>query len=58
MRWGVPGIRVPRAAPPVGSTAGDLLDALDRAEVSEKTLAAIDAVVEARRQDPVRVPVW
>ena len=45
-------------APPVGSTAGELLAALDGAEVSESTLDAIDEIVEDRAKSPVRVPTW
>lgn len=49
---------IKRYLPAAGSTAGDLLDALDDAEVSEQTVDAIEAVVEERRQDPVREPTW
>lgn len=44
--------------PPVGSTAGDLLAALEGVDVSESTLDAIDRVVEGRAKSPARVPTW
>lgn len=44
--------------PAPGSTAADLLAALDSAEVSTETLDAIDDAVADRRQHPVRVPRW
>ncbi len=44
--------------PAPGTTAGDLLSALDAAEVSDETLAAIDAVVADRKNHPVREPRW
>lgn len=44
--------------PPPGSTAADLLKALDTTEVSDETLEAVDEVVRARRDSPVRVPRW
>ena len=44
--------------PAVGSTAGDLLAALDVSPVSEETVDAIAAEVETRRESPVREPSW
>jgi len=44
--------------PAPGSTAGDLLERLDRTEVSEDTLDRIAAVVDERAASPVRVPEW
>jgi len=44
--------------PPVGSTAGDLLVALDSVDVSETTLDAIDRSIEDRAKSPVRIPTW
>lgn len=44
--------------PPVGSTAGDLIMALDAVEISESTLDAIDRAIEDRATSPVRVPTW
>lgn len=44
--------------PAPGASAGDLRSALDRCEVSDETLAAIDEVVADHREHPVRVPHW
>lgn len=44
--------------PAPGASAGDLLVALDRCEVSDETLAAVDGVVSSRRKHPVRIPHW
>lgn len=44
--------------PAVGSTAGDLLVALDGSSVSEETVDRIAEVVEGRRHSPVREPSW
>ena len=44
--------------PALGSTAGDLLAALDANPVSIETVEAIAAEVEDRRQSPVREPSW
>ncbi len=44
--------------PAAGSTAGDLLAALDDVEVSERTVDGIAAVVQERRDHPVREPAW
>lgn len=44
--------------PAAGSTAGDLLEALDDSDVSEETLDSIAQAVEERRQNPVREPSW
>ena len=44
--------------PAAGSTASDLLAALDETTVSEETLEAVEAVVEERKEHPVRVPRW
>ncbi|MBK6886696.1 MAG: antitoxin VapB family protein [Tetrasphaera sp.] len=44
--------------PAAGSTAGDLLAALDASCVSQETVDAIAAEVEARRHSPVREPSW
>lgn len=44
--------------PAVGSTAGDLLAALDDSEVSEETVDTIEEAVEERRESPVREPSW
>jgi predicted CopG family antitoxin len=44
--------------PAAGSTAGDLLDALDDVALSEETVDAIDAAVQDRRNHAVRVPNW
>ncbi len=44
--------------PAAGSTAGDLLAALDDNAVSPQTVDAIAGVVEERRHDPVREPTW
>lgn len=49
---------IKRYLPAAGSTAGDLLAALDDTAVSEQTVEAIDSVVEERRRQPVRVPTW
>lgn len=44
--------------PSAGSTAGDLLAALDEVAVSEETLDAIQTVIDGRDSDAVRVPRW
>lgn len=44
--------------PPAGSTAGELLQALDRTEISEETLDSVERVIADRRESPVRVPRW
>lgn len=44
--------------PPVGSTAGDLLDALDAVDISESTLDVVDEIVDDRSRSPVRTPDW
>ncbi|MFA5550636.1 MAG: antitoxin VapB family protein [Trueperaceae bacterium] len=44
--------------PPVGSTAGDFIKALDAVEISESTLDAVDRAIEDRTTSPVRVPTW
>ena len=44
--------------PAAGSTAGDLLDALDGSAVSEATVDSIAQTVEERRHNPVREPSW
>ena len=44
--------------PAAGASAADLLAALDRTEISEETLDAIEAAVEGRAESPVRVPRW
>ena len=44
--------------PPIGSTAGDLLAALDGVEVSESTLDAAERVVKDRAKSPLRTPTW
>jgi predicted CopG family antitoxin len=40
------------------SRARDLLEALDRSQVSEATLGAVVRAVAERRRSPVRVPRW
>lgn len=42
--------------PAAGSTAGDLLAALDEGDVSEETVDSIAQAVEERRHSPVREP--
>ena len=44
--------------PAPGASAGDLLAAIDRTEVSEETLTVIDEAVAQRRLHEVRVPHW
>lgn len=44
--------------PAAGSSAADLLAALDHNEVSEATMESIAQAVEERRQSPVREPAW
>lgn len=44
--------------PARGARASDLLAALEGADVSDETLAAIDDVVAGRRHDEMRVPHW
>lgn len=44
--------------PAAGSTAADLLAAVDRADVSDDTLDAIASVVDKRRDDVARAPRW
>lgn len=44
--------------PAPGATAGDLLSALDAAEVSDETLDAIETVIADRGNHPVREPRW
>lgn len=44
--------------PAVGSTAGDLLVALDGSTVSDETVDRIAEAVEGRRHSPVREPSW
>ena len=44
--------------PASGSTAGDLLEALDGTEVSEEAMDGMAQAVEERRQSPVREPAW
>lgn len=44
--------------PAAGSTAGDLLAALDASEVSEETVDRIAHTVDERRESPVREPEW
>lgn len=44
--------------PSAGTTAGDLLKALDATEVSDETLDTIDTVIADRRNHPVREPRW
>ncbi len=44
--------------PAAGSTAGDLLAALEGSELSESTVDGIAQAVEERRQHPVREPSW
>lgn len=44
--------------PAAGSTAGDLLAALDGSDVSEETVDGIAQAVEERRDSPVREPSW
>jgi predicted CopG family antitoxin len=44
--------------PAPGSTAEDLLASLDTAEVSDKTLDAVEAALAERGRNPVRVPRW
>ena len=40
------------------SRARDLLAALDRSEIGDATLDAVERVVAERRRSPVRVPRW
>lgn len=42
--------------PAAGVTAGDLLDALAGADVSEETLDAVDRIVARREDSPARTP--
>ena len=49
---------IKKSLPALGSTAGDLLAALDANPVSIETVEAIAAEVEDRRQSPVREPSW
>ncbi|MBX3143782.1 MAG: antitoxin VapB family protein [Trueperaceae bacterium] len=44
--------------PPAGSTAGDLLAALDEAVLSDGTIDAIDETVRSRDADAVRETKW
>jgi len=44
--------------PAPATTAGDLLDRLDEAAISDETLHGIERAVEERRRHPVRVPEW
>lgn len=44
--------------PAAGTMAGDLLNALDAAEVSDETLDTINSVIADRRNHPVREPRW
>ncbi len=44
--------------PAAGSTAGDLLAALDNNQVGEETVNSIARVVAERRDSPVREPAW
>ncbi len=49
---------IKKYVPAVGSTAGDLLSALDASQVSDETVEAIAGAVEDRRHSPVREPSW
>ena len=44
--------------PARGASAGDLLESLSHADVSEATVDAVEDVVAKRRKQPVRVPSW
>lgn len=44
--------------PPASATAGELLDRLDAAALSEETLSGIERAIEERRRHAVRVPEW
>lgn len=44
--------------PPAGSTALNLLEALDGLDVSDATIDAIEEIVRARGSDPVTEPRW
>lgn len=44
--------------PAPGTTAQDLLARLDRTEVSDESLTAIERTIDERGHHPVRIPEW